>query len=140
MSSRAYLITFLEPFVTQWNKSWMGKFGRLSTDSICQDLVWLLRSFVNRLILDNLCCSKRIAKFLRIFVVSSNKSTRTFHHIKNSANYESFQLWFLTQIDINISTNSLVNADSLYANFSNTTFQKVPIPHLKRPMKQKFLH
>ena len=37
-------------------------------------------------------------------------------------------------------TNSLVNADSFYANFNNTTFQKVPIPHLTRPMKQKFLH
>ena len=37
-------------------------------------------------------------------------------------------------------TNSLVNADSFYANFTNTTFQKIPIPHLTRTMKQKFLH
>ena len=37
-------------------------------------------------------------------------------------------------------TNSLVNADSFYANFTNTTFQKIPIPHLTRPMRQKFLH
>ena len=28
-------------------------------------------------------------------------------------------------------TNSLVNADSFYANLTNTTFQKIPIPHLK---------
>ena len=37
-------------------------------------------------------------------------------------------------------TNSLVNADLFYANFTNTTFQKIPIPHLTRTMKQKFLH
>ena len=36
-------------------------------------------------------------------------------------------------------TNSLVNAGSFYTNFPNTTFQKIPIPHLTRPMKQKFL-
>ena len=29
-------------------------------------------------------------------------------------------------------TNSLVNADSFYPNFTNTTFQKIPIPHLTR--------
>ena len=27
-------------------------------------------------------------------------------------------------------TNSLVNADLFYVNFTNTTFQKIPIPHL----------
>ena len=37
-------------------------------------------------------------------------------------------------------TNSLDNADSFYAKFTNTTFQKIPIPHLTRTMKQKFLH
>ena len=37
-------------------------------------------------------------------------------------------------------TNTLVNADSFYANFTNTTFQKIIIPHLTRTMKQKFLH
>ena len=37
-------------------------------------------------------------------------------------------------------TKSLVNADSFYANFITTTFQKIPIPHLTRTMKQKFLH
>ena len=37
-------------------------------------------------------------------------------------------------------TNSLVNADSFYANFTNTTFQKIPIPYLTLTMKQKFLH
>ena len=37
-------------------------------------------------------------------------------------------------------TNSLVNADSFYANFTNTTFQKIPIPHLTHTMQQKFLH
>ena len=38
-------------------------------------------------------------------------------------------------------TNSLVKADSFYANFTNTTFQNIPIPHLTRhPMRQKFLH
>ena len=39
-----------------------------------------------------------------------------------------------------LSTNSLVNADSFYANFTNADFQKIPIPHLTRTMKQKFLH
>ena len=29
-------------------------------------------------------------------------------------------------------TNSLVNADSFYTNFANTTFQKNPIPHWTR--------
>jgi hypothetical protein len=37
-------------------------------------------------------------------------------------------------------TDSLVNADSFYANFTDTNFQKIPIPHIKRTMKQKFLH
>ena len=37
-------------------------------------------------------------------------------------------------------TNSLVNADLFYANFTNMTFQMIPIPHLTRTMKQKFLH
>ena len=34
-------------------------------------------------------------------------------------------------------TKSLVNANSFYANFTNTTFQKSPIPHLTCTMKQK---
>ena len=37
-------------------------------------------------------------------------------------------------------TKSLVNTNSFYTNFTNTYFQKVPIPHLTRTMKQKFLH
>ena len=37
-------------------------------------------------------------------------------------------------------TKSLVNTNSFYTNFTNTHFQKVPIPHLTRTMKQKFLH
>ena len=37
-------------------------------------------------------------------------------------------------------TNSLVNADSFYANFTNATFQKILSPHLTCTMKQKFLH
>ena len=32
-------------------------------------------------------------------------------------------------------TNSLVNADFVYANFTNLTFQKVTIPHLTHTMK-----
>ena len=39
-----------------------------------------------------------------------------------------------------IYTKSLVNTNSFYTNFTNTHFQKVPIPHLTRTMKQKFLH
>ena len=35
---------------------------------------------------------------------------------------------------------SLVNADSFYANFTKTTFQKIPIPRLTRTMKKIFLH
>ena len=34
-------------------------------------------------------------------------------------------------------TNSLVNGDSSYKNFTNTTFQKFPISHLTRTMIQK---
>ena len=41
---------------------------------------------------------------------------------------------------MNIYTNSLVNVDSFYVNFTNRTFQKFPIPHLTHSMKQKFLH
>ena len=37
-------------------------------------------------------------------------------------------------------TKSLVNTNLVYTNFTNTHFQKVPIPHLTRTMKQKFLH
>ena len=37
-------------------------------------------------------------------------------------------------------TKSLVNTNSFYKNFTNRHFQKVPIPHLTRTMKQKFLH
>ena len=37
-------------------------------------------------------------------------------------------------------TNSLVNADLFYANFTDPTFRKIPIPHLIRPVKQIFLH
>ena len=42
-------------------------------------------------------------------------------------------------IDVRNYTNSLVNTDSFYANFTHTTFQKIPIPHLTHTMKQKFL-
>ena len=34
-------------------------------------------------------------------------------------------------------TYSLINVDSFYANFTNTTFQKICIPHLTRTMKGK---
>ena len=37
-------------------------------------------------------------------------------------------------------TNFLVNTDSFYENFINADFQKIPIPHITCPMKQKFLH
>ena len=40
-------------------------------------------------------------------------------------------------IRVQIYTNSF---NSFYANFSNTRFQKVPSPHLKLTIKQKFLH
>ena len=33
-------------------------------------------------------------------------------------------------------TKSLVNTNSVYTNFTNTHFQKVPIPHLTRTMQQ----
>ena len=51
--------------------------------------------------------------------------------------------WTLAQYELLNSpeyTNSLINADSFYANFTNKTIQKIPIPHLTRPMRQKFLH
>jgi hypothetical protein len=34
----------------------------------------------------------------------------------------------------------LVIVDLFYKNFTNRTFQKVSIPYLTHPMKQKFLH
>ena len=37
-------------------------------------------------------------------------------------------------------TKSLVNTNLVHTNFTNKHFQKVPIPHLTRTMKQKFLH
>ena len=37
-------------------------------------------------------------------------------------------------------TKSLVNTNLVNTNFTNKHFQKVPIPHLTRTMKQKFLH
>ena len=37
-------------------------------------------------------------------------------------------------------TNSLLIADSFYANFTNVNFQKIAIPHLTRPMKDKLFH
>ena len=37
-------------------------------------------------------------------------------------------------------TNSLVKAELFYANFTNATFQKIPIPHLKPTKIQKFHH
>ena len=43
-------------------------------------------------------------------------------------------------VDVSIYTNSLVNAKSFYANFTNMIFQNVPIPHLTLTMKQKLLH
>ena len=36
-------------------------------------------------------------------------------------------------------SNSLVNVDSFYTNFTKATFQKIPIPHLTCTMKHKFL-
>ena len=37
-------------------------------------------------------------------------------------------------------TKFLVNTNSFYMNFTKTYFQKGPIPHITRTMKQKFLH
>ena len=37
-------------------------------------------------------------------------------------------------------TNSLVTTDLFYANFTKTTFQNIPIPHLTPTMKQRVLH
>ena len=37
-------------------------------------------------------------------------------------------------------TESLVNTNLVYTNFTNTHFQKDPIPHLTRTMEQEFLH
>ena len=40
-------------------------------------------------------------------------------------------------MSISTYTISLVNANLFYANFTNLTFQKIPIPHLTSTMKQK---
>ena len=41
---------------------------------------------------------------------------------------------------INTPSPWLTRSNSFYTNFTNMHFQKVPIPHLIRTMKQKFLH
>ena len=42
-------------------------------------------------------------------------------------------LWNFFEFEFQMKyTNSLVNADSFYTNFTNTTFQKISIPHLTR--------
>ena len=77
--SRAYLITTLEPFVTVYcseiNHEW-----EYSVDWALIQFVKILTSCLVtekfcKQIDTNLCCSKRIAKFHRIFVVFSNKTT-----------------------------------------------------------------
>ena len=46
----------------------------------------------------------------------------------------------ITSPSFNMYTKSLVNTNLFYMNSTNTHFQKIPIPHLTRTMKQKFLH
>ena len=49
--------------------------------------------------------------------------------------------WILETIKANfLYTKSLVNTNLFNTNFTSTHFQKVPIPHFTRTMKQKFLH
>ena len=50
-----------------------------------------------------------------------------------------FSKFFLLK-KIQTYTNSLVNADLFYVNFTNMTFQKNPIPHLTLTMTKKFPH
>ena len=41
-------------------------------------------------------------------------------------------------IELNMKyTNSLINVEWFYANFNNTAFQWIPIPHLTHTMKRK---
>ena len=56
---------------------------------------------------------------------------RWFHEFSVTTNLQIFQ---------ETDTNSLVNADSFYANFANIPFKKIPVPHLTHTIKQKFLH
>ena len=52
--------------------------------------------------------------------------------IDNFLTYMLFNVLVLQKINFCMYTNSLVNGDSFYANFTSTTFQKIPIPHLTR--------
>ena len=58
---------------------------------------------------------------------------------KMSQPYQPFWI-FHGQLNYYLYTKSLVNTNSFYTNFTNTHFQKVPISHLTRTMKQKVLH
>ena len=49
-------------------------------------------------------------------------------------------IFVLVFISLSNYTNSLVNMDSFYTYFTNTTFQKIPIPYLTRAMTQKVLY
>ena len=60
--------------------------------------------------------------------------------ISNNVSLQRKNYLIISLVQVNIHTNSLVNADSFQANFANTTFQKIPIPHLTRTKKHKFLH
>ena len=80
-----------------------------------------------------------------------SKSCQTWANLQNNNYFRSIgskvvilienSCHFLNLLSLgNSYTKSLVNMNSFYTNFTNTHFQKVPIPHLTRTMKQKFLH
>ena len=77
------------------------------------------------------------AKFLQRIYSSSEKSEQ----FLVTECFLTCSLRFLISNELEqLYTKSLVNTNSFYTNFTNTHFQKVPIPHLTRTMKQKFLH
>ena len=53
--------------------------------------------------------------------------------------FEKQAMEFFSKYELLLYTNFLVNSDSFYGKFTNTTFQKIPSPHLTCIVKQKIL-
>ena len=75
---------------------------------------------------------------LGIFFQTTHVAERIIQSIVGSAKARFYKAEHIDTCEVY--TNSLINTDSFYANFTNTTFQKIPIPLLARTMKKKFLH
>ena len=94
--------------------------------------LWLLRCSAQRAAAASLACFRLE---LMIFVNIQRSSNASASQGRREPNFK-----LVNQAKIMIYTKFLVNTNSFYKNFTNTNFQKVPIPHLTCTMKQKFLH